>query len=169
MKQVQALADVAKRRDLVKTFWGTEIKLSKVIVKKKKTNRRGEEPVEDTGHQQLDRYRSYCIKHIGYNASMTYKGVIGVFDIDKRVDIYSVTDIAEVVGTMNLHSVFYAMNMLDGNPLITEIHQADPMTNVDVVVGKMEEAVACVGMFNKNIVAYLMYNFPIMDTGKEFI
>ena len=71
---------------------------------------------------------------------MTYKGVIGVLDIDKRVDIYSVTDIAEVVGTMNLCSVFYAMNMLEGNPLITEIHQADPMMNVDVVVGTSHTA-----------------------------
>ena len=69
---------------------------------------------------------------------MTYKGVIRVFDIDKRVDIYSVTDIAEVVGTMNLRSVFYAMNMLDGNLLIVEIHQADSMMNVDVVVGKTD-------------------------------
>ena len=51
------------------------------------------------------------------------------------MDIYSVTDIEEVVGTMNLRSVFYAMKMLDGNPLIAEIHQADPMMNVDVVVG----------------------------------
>ena len=62
--------------DLVKTFWGLEVKLIKVIVKQKKTKRRGDEPMEDTGHQQLDRYRSYCIKHIDYNASMTYKGVI---------------------------------------------------------------------------------------------
>ena len=143
--------------------------MSNVIVKKRKTKRRGEEPVEDTGHQQLDRYRSYCIKHIDYNARMTYKGVIGVFNTDKRVYIYSVTDITEVVGTMNLRSVFYAMNMLEGNPLIAEIHQADPMMNVDVVVGKTEEAIACVNMFNKNIAAYLMYNFPIKEVGKEFI
>ena len=33
MKQVQALADVAKRRDFVKIFWGPEVKLSKVIIK----------------------------------------------------------------------------------------------------------------------------------------
>ena len=151
MKQVQALADVAKCRNLVKTFWGPEVKLSKVIVKQRKDKRRGEEPVEDTGHQQLDRYRSYCIKNINYNASMTYKGVIGVFDINKRVDIYSVTDIVEVLGTINLRSVFYAMNMLDRNPLIAEIHQSDPMMNVGVVVCKTEEAVACVDMFNKNI------------------
>ena len=161
------MADVAKRRDLVKKFWGPEVKLSKFIVKQRKTKRRGEKPVEDTGHQQLERYRSYCIKHIDYNSSMTYKGVIRIFDIDKRVDIYSVTDIEEVVGTMNLRSVFYAMNMLDGNPLIAEIHQADPMINVDVVVGKTEEAIACMNMFNKNIAAYLMYNFPIKEVGKS--
>ena len=169
MKQVQALADVAKCRDLGKTFWGPEVKSSKVIVNQKKTKMRGEEPVEDTGHQKLDRYRSYCINHIDYNAIMTYKGVIGVFDIDKRVDIYSVTEIAEVVGTMNLRSVFYAMNMLDGNPLIAEIHQADPMMNVDGVVSKTEEAVACVEIFNKNIAEYLTYNFPIKEVSKEFI
>ena len=85
------------------------------------------------------------------------------------VDIYSVTDIMEVFGTMNLRSVFYAMNMLDGNPLIAEIHQADPMMNVDVVVSKTEEAVACVNMFNKKITAYLTYNFPIKEVGEEFI
>ena len=61
------------------------------------------------------------------------------------------------------------MNMLDGYPLIAEIHQTDPMMNVDVLVGKTEEAIAFVDMFNKNIAAYLMYNFPIKEVGKEFI
>ena len=42
------------------------------------------------------------------------------------------------------------------------------MMNVDVVVGTTEEAIACVNMFNKNIAAYLMYNFPIKEVGKEF-
>ena len=49
--------DVAEE-DPTKIFWGPEVKLSKVIVKQRKTKRQGEEPVEDTGHQQLDRYRS---------------------------------------------------------------------------------------------------------------
>ena len=31
------------------------------------------------------------------------------------------------------------------------------MMTVDVVVGKTEEAIACVNMFNKNIAAYLTY------------
>ena len=63
MKQVQALVDVAKGSDLVKTFLGPEVKLSKVIVKQRKTKRRGEDSVEDTGHHQLDRYRS-CVSSI---------------------------------------------------------------------------------------------------------
>ena len=61
------------------------------------------------------------------------------------------------------------MNMLDGNPIIAEIHQVDPMMNVDIIVGKTEEAVAYVDMFNKNITAYLTYNFPIKEVGEEFI
>ena len=43
------------------------------------------------------------------------------------------------------------------------------MTNMDVVVGKTEEAIAYMDMFNKNIMAYLMYNFPIKEVDKEFI
>ena len=85
------------------------------------------------------------------------------------MDIYSITDIAEVVGIMNLRSVFYTMNMLNGNPLITYIHQADPMMNVDVMVGKTEKAVACVDMFSKSITAYLTYNFLIKEVCEEFI
>ena len=61
------------------------------------------------------------------------------------------------------------MNMLDGNPIIAEIHQADPMMDVYVVVGKTEEAVTCVDMFNKNIAAYLTYNFLIKEVGEDFI
>ena len=129
----------------------------------------GDAPREDTVHQLLDRYRSYCIKHIDYNASTTYKGLVGVFDIDKTVDIYSITNGMEIVGTMNLRSVFYAIKMMDGSPLIAEIHQADPMMNVDVVVGKTEDAVACVNMINKNIAVYLTFNFPIKDTYEDFI
>ena len=140
-----------------------------MIVKHKKNKRQGDAPREDTGHKLLDCYRSYCIKHIDYNTSMTYNGLVGVFDIDKTVEIYSITNGMEIVGTMNLRSVFYAMKMMDGSPLIAEIHQADPMMNVDVVVGKTEEAVSCVDMINKNIAAYLTFNFPIKEADKDFI
>ena len=83
---------------------------------------RGDDPVEDTGHQMLDRYRSFCIKHIDYQASLAYKGHTGVFDIDKTVEIYSVFNAEEVVGYMNLRAVFYSMRMLDDRPLFAEDH-----------------------------------------------
>ena len=43
------------------------------------------------------------------------------------------------------------------------------MMNVNVVVGKTEEDISCVDMFNKNIAAYLMYTLLIKEVGKEFI
>ena len=43
------------------------------------------------------------------------------------------------------------------------------MMNVDFVVGKAEEAVTCVNMFNKNIAAYLTFNFPIKEADEDFI
>ena len=36
-------------------------------------------------------------------------------------------------------------------------------------MGKTEEAVVCVDMFNKSIAAYLTYNLPIKEVGEEFI
>ena len=48
---------------------------------------------------------------------MAYKGLTGVFDIDKTVEIYSVSDAEEVVGYMNLRAVFYSMRILDSRPL----------------------------------------------------
>ena len=125
--------------------------------------------MEDTGHQMLDRYRSFCIKHIDYQASMAYKGLTGVFDTDKTVEIYSVSNAHDVVGYMNLRTVFYSMRMMDGRPLFAEVHQAEAMMNVDVVVGMTAEAVTRVDMINKNVAAYLFYNFPIHKVQVDLI
>ena len=59
----------------MEAFWGPEVKLSKVITKKKKFFRRGENQEQDTGHSELDAHRSYAIRHIDYQASMVYKGL----------------------------------------------------------------------------------------------
>ena len=61
---------------------------------------------------------------------MAYKGLTEVFDIDKTVKIYSVSDAEEVAGYMDLRAVFYSMRMLDGHPLFAEVHQAEAMMNV---------------------------------------
>ena len=82
---------------------------------------------------------------------MTYKGLTGVFDIYKMVETFAVSDAAEVVGHMNLRAVFYAMRMMDGRPLFAEVHQADSMMIIDVVVGITAAAVSRVDMINRNV------------------
>ena len=51
MKQVQALAGLPSVETLLRPSGGQEVKMSKVIVKQRKTKRRGEASVEDTGHR----------------------------------------------------------------------------------------------------------------------
>ena len=63
----------------------------------------------------------------------------------------------------------YLMKMLDGRPLFAEIHQSAPLMNVDVVIGKTKEATDRVEMMNKNIAAYVKFNFPIEGVGEELI
>ena len=54
---------------------------------------------------------------------MTYKGLDGVFDVDRTVNVYSITDTSKViVGTINLRAVLYSMKMINGRPLFAEIH-----------------------------------------------
>jgi hypothetical protein len=101
VKTIQDLVTTAKKHELVNKYWGNEARLSNVIVKAKKNRRRGDEE-EDTSQLLLDKFRSYCIGHIDYQASMTYKGLNGVFDVDRTVNVYSVTDTTKVVGTINL-------------------------------------------------------------------
>ena len=92
---------------------------------------------------------------------MTYKGLDGVFHVDRTVNVYSVTYTTKVVCTINLRAVLYATKMLDGRPLFAEIHQSAPPVNVDVVIGKTKEAIDRVKTMNKNIAAYVKFHFPI--------
>ena len=100
---------------------------------------------------------------------MTYKGLDGVFGVDRTVNVYLVTDTAKVVGTINLIAVLYAMKMINGRPLFAEIHQSAPLMNVDVAIGKTKEATDRAEMTNKNIAAYVKFNVPIEGVGEELI
>ena len=88
----------------------------------------------------LDNFQRYYIIHIAYQTSMTYKSLGGVFEVDRIGNVYLAIDTAKVVCTINVRAVLYAMKMLDGRPLFVEIHQLAPIMNVNVVVGKTEEA-----------------------------
>ena len=169
VKQLQTLFEIAKKMKIVETFWGPEVKLSNVITKKKKSRRRGKNQEQDTGHAELDAHRSYAIRHIDYQASMTYRGINGIFDIDKLVNVFSVSEPSKIVGKINLRGVLYSLKTMDDLPLFAEVHQASAMKSVDVVIGNSKEGVAMVEMMNKNIAAYLYYFLPTTGMEVEFI
>ena len=100
---------IAKARNLVKPYCGNNVRLSNVIAKKSRRKRRSEE--EDTGHHLLDKHKSYSARHINYHASMVSKGLAGILDVDKKIDITSETDPTEKVGEMSLRGVLYNLKM----------------------------------------------------------
>jgi hypothetical protein len=80
-------------------------------------------------------------KHINYEANTIISGLHGIFDVDKAIPIFSVTDPTKVAGMLTLRLVLYTkLLMSDGNPLFLEVHQANPMNAMDVVVPNCEEA-----------------------------
>ena len=83
---------------------------------------------------------------------MVAKGLVGILEVDKKVDIPSETDPIEKVGEMSLRGVLYNLKMQDGIALFGEIHQGGPMMNVDVVVGNTPTVETMVAMMNKNVV-----------------
>ena len=164
---VQELVRIAKARNLVELYWGNNVRLSNVIAKKSRRKRGAAE--EDTGHHLLDKHKSYSARHINYHASMVSKGLAGILDVDKKVDITSESDPTEKVGEMSLRGVLYNLKMQDGHTLLGEIHQGGPMNNVDVVVGNTPAAEKMVEMMNKNVAAYLTHMLPSLKIGETFI
>ena len=82
---------------------------------------------------------------------------MGIFDVDKKVDVMSVTNPQERVGECSLRDVLYRLTLSDGSTLVGEVHQAAMMCSVDVVVGNTEEAGKLVEMMNKNVAAFLYH------------
>ena len=124
---------------------------------------------EDPRHHILDKHKSYSTRHINYHASMVSKGLAGILDVGKKVDITSKSDPTEKVGEMSLRGVLYNLKMQDGHTLLGEIHQGCPMNNVDVVVGNTPAAEKMVEMMNKNVAANLTHMLPSLGIGDTFI
>ena len=112
---------------------------------------------QETSAHELDKARSYVVQHTNYNASMITSGIIGIYDIDKEVKVFSESDATKEVGTYSLRGALYTVKMSDGRTLFAELHQAGAMAHVDVVIGKTKEAEEMMEMMNKNVAAYLSY------------
>ena len=102
---------------------------------------------------------------ICYHASMVPKGILGILDVYKMLDIMSVSNPQEKVGEMNLRDVLYKLRLSDDSSLVGEVHQAAAMSPVDVVVGNTEEAGQMIEMMNKNVAAFLYNVMRACDRG----
>ena len=80
------------------------------------------------------------MRHTNYNANMTTVGIIGIYDLDKEVKVFSESDAMKEVGMYSLRGALYTVKMSDGRTLFAELHQAGAMTHVDVVIGKTNKA-----------------------------
>jgi hypothetical protein len=117
--------------------------------------------VGDEAKLNLHNLISMAKKHVNYESSMIYTGIVGIMSLDKEVEIKSVTDPSVTVGTITCRQMLYSMVKLPGNPplpLICEIHQKTPVSSIDIVIPNCPEAEAMVGQINKNFPAY-MYHY----------
>ena len=57
-----------------------------------KGRRRRGQNVEEAGSHVLERHKSFAMRHIDYEASMVAAGIVGIYDVDKTVNIMPVTE-----------------------------------------------------------------------------
>ena len=76
----------------------------------------------DRASHLLDKHTRYSARHINYHTSMVAKGLSGILDVDKKVDITSDSDPVEKVGEMSLRGVLYNLKLQDGHTLFGEIY-----------------------------------------------
>ena len=100
---------------------------------------------------------------------MVSKDIMDVFDVDKKMDILSITDPQEKNGGYTLRAVMYRLKLQDNSSLVGEVHQAAAMSPVDVVVRNTGEASKMIGMVNKNVAAFLYHVILKWDKDEGFI
>ena len=147
-KQLQALMQVTKDRDMTRYVWGTQVRPSKEIV----SRGRGDK----TPLWIINNVKSYVGKHVNFHCSMTAAGLLGMWDLDTDVPYYSASNIDEIAGFLFTRQVLYNhVKTSDGHSLFAEIHQQGGMANVEAVLPNTPKAENMVEMMNKNMIGYL--------------
>jgi hypothetical protein len=154
VQMVQSLIEEAKQSGAFNKMFGRNARASCVLeVRKgsvaKKEKQRAQSKVDSAA------LASICRRHINYMSSTIYHGLTGIINVDKCVPIYSTTDPTKEVGHFTFrHLLYNKFVMSDGQPLFWEVHQAEPMCPVDVVIPNWPEAERLVLMMNKNVAAF---------------
>jgi hypothetical protein len=154
VQMVQSLIEEAKQDGSFHKMFGRNARASCVLEVKKgfvarKEKQRAQSKVDSAA------LASICHRHINYMSSTIYHGLTGIIDVDKKVPFYSTTDPTKEMGHFTFrHLLYNKFIMSDGQPLFWEVHQAEPMCPVDVVIPNWPEAERLVLMMNKNVAAF---------------
>jgi hypothetical protein len=161
---VHSLVEEVKSRGILAKYFGPMARLAVILEAKWGGGGRSSGDRQQS-HKKVGMAAMVCFsrKHINYQANTSISGLRGIFNVDKAIPIFSVSDPSKTAGVMSLRRILYTkLLMSDGNPLFLEVHQADPMNAVDVVVPNCEEAERMLLMMNKNAAAYLV-NFLVSE------
>jgi hypothetical protein len=137
IEMIQYLTEITKNRRIFQKYWGHKVKVTAVLDNHQK--RKGSHQTQQK--EDMAAVVSYSRKHINYMNCTRMDGIRGVFNLDKQVTIYSVTEPSKAIGNVSLRWLLYKeVKMEDGFNLFEEIHQASPKSAVGVAIPNCEEA-----------------------------
>jgi hypothetical protein len=96
---IQALMEVAKRRKIVAQMWGPEVHPSNVIVTRKQDLVTGQQL---TKAYKIHNIKSFACCHVNFHECMIPVSFPGIWDLDIKVDVHSVSQVITVVGQLSL-------------------------------------------------------------------
>ena len=108
---IQDLVKRAKEADLFTTRWGKNVRLSN-------------NSTFETKPPEITNMIKHVCRHVNYQYSIIYCGLVGVVGLDIKHPFYSVNKPLTQVGSMLLHHVLYHhMQLAEEYSLIAEVHQ----------------------------------------------
>ena len=153
VEMVHYLISTGKNRGIFKRIWGHKVYVAAIVDNKSK-----KKGAPTQNKLDLAAMASCSRMHINYQGNTRMDGIRGILNVDKPVNFYSVTDPTKLVGRITLRHILYKyFKMSDGHTLFEEVHQAEPMAPVDVVVPNAEEAERLMLMIQKNSAAFFTY------------
>jgi hypothetical protein len=119
VKPLHTLVEIAKRRNLVTSVWGKQVKLSNAIKTMKKGKRHEGTQDQETSAHHLNKARSCVVQHTNYNTSMTNTTIVDIHIIEKEVKVFLENYSTAEVGSYSLRGALYMVKMSDGRSLLS--------------------------------------------------
>ncbi len=106
--------------------------------------------------------------HTNYQLSMSAEELIGVANLDKKVDWFHPSTHKKYNFSLRMVLLYY-LKMQDGHSMIAEVHQEDLCKPTHIIIPQAAEAERIVGMMNNNLVAFLYHMLLEMDFTEEVV